>query len=877
MRTLWKRAVGFLSGNRLDRDLDAEVGFHLDMLIAEQMTRGLSEQEARAVALRTFGAVTQIKEEYRDQRGLPWLDMFIQDTRYGARSLMRTPGFTLAALLTLALGIGANTAIFSVVNAVLLRPLPFPEPERIVQLGRMVKGASAPQINHDGRRYLYYRDHLSSADLAAWHGVGFNLAAGDRSEYVLGRAVSKEYFTVFGGQALFGRTIGAEHDVLGGPDVVVLSHPLWRRQFGSNPSILGTTVTLAERPYTVIGVMPEDFVSLPAVDLYIPLRPSTAGTGGGFNYTVAGRLRSGVTRDQANGEMQSLFEAFKRDFPKSVFSSEFGSTFVSYQDMLAEGVRPALLIMLGAVGTLLLIACANTANLLLARASGRGREVAVRAALGASRARIVRQLLTESVLLALTGAVVGLALAYWSVPALLALMRTGFNVYQDARIDATVLAATFAIAVVTGLLFGLAPAANLSRHELTDAFKDDGTRTTSNRRSVWLRRGLVVAEVGLCMLLLVGAGLLIQTFMKMRAIDPGFDLTGVITARMSLQGDRYASPAALDRFYTDGLDRIRRIPGVRAASVVNGIPIERGLNLNVKLLDAPEPDNNLIDWRYATPGYFTTMGIDTIGGRPFDESDRAGSPRVAVVNEAFARKFYGGENPVGRRIAVFEADGPIEIVGMVRDVREQGLVGPLPALMYVPVAQTSERSLRTTHAYFQVNWVVRAANPSAELTRAVTDAIRAVDPRQPISSFRTMEEVKGAQFQTERFQMLLLGLFAAIGLMLAAAGIYGLISYSVVQRTREFGIRIALGASAGQLVRSIVLQGALLALAGIAGGAAAAVIAARALQNALSGFGPIHPATFVIVGGLLMLVALAASLIPALRAVRLNPVAALRS
>jgi len=862
------------------RGLEDEVRFHLEMLTAEHMKHGLSEPDARAAALRGFGGVMQMKETYREQRSLPWLEMMIQDVRYSARTLLRTPGFTLAALVTLALGIGANTAIFSVVNAVLLRPLPYPEPGRIVQFVR--RAQEEESTGHTGLRYLFFRENMKSLDaLAAWRGTtGFNLTTGDSAEYVKAMPVSKEFFQVFGARAEHGDTFRDEHDRIGGPDVVVLSHGLWSRLFGANPSVVGTTVSLGDRQYSVLGVMPRSFRSMPPADLYIPLRPATTGPGGGFNYAVAGRVRRELTIEQANAEATAVFGAFRAAHPDAVLKSEYGAGFVPFQGSMARYARPALLLMLGAVGMLLLIACANTANLLLARASGRGREMAVRAALGAGRARIVRQLLTESVLLFTTGGAIGVVLAYWAVPALLTLTPSDYTVYQDVRIDATVFGAMLCVSILTGLLFGLAPALSLSRHDLVEAFKDDGTRTTSGRRSGWLRKTLVVVEVALCMLLLIGAGLLIQTFVRIRSVDPGFDVHGLLTARMSLQGERYGTSADLNRFFDQALDAVRRIPGVQAASVVNGVPIAQALNLNVDILDdGPGPDRiegALTDWRYSSLDYFKTMGIPIVSGRGFSEEDRAGAPPVAVVSERFAKRYIKDKNPIGHHIRVFKSDGAIEIVGVAKDLAESGLVeSPIP-VMYVPVTQANIAGIRTSHTYFPMSWVVRAGNSGPEMIRQIREAVRALDPKQPFSAFITMDEIKADAMSDETFQMTLLTIFAGIGLLLAAAGIYGLIAYSVTQRTREFGIRMALGATSDRILRSVVGQGATLGAIGVAVGVVAAVALTRTLRTFVYGVSTLDPLTFVSVGALLLAVAAAASLIPALRAVRLNPTSALR-
>ena len=527
---------------------------------------------------------TQMKDAAPEQRGVPAIETVVQDARYAIRTLLRAPGFTAAVLLTLALGTGANTAIFSVVNTVLLRPLPYPEADRLVQLVR--RHPSGVGTGQTGVRYLFFRDHMRIGPIAAWRNpTGINLVNGDNAEFIRAMPVSKEFFDVYGVRPAIGGSFTADHDRVGGPLAAVISDGLWRRQFGGNPAVVGSSILLGERPHVVVGVMPASFVAIPPADLYVPLRPSTTGPGGGFNYGVTARVPAGATLEQVNAQAAATWEAMGREFPKVLRPNELPSGFEPLQATSASSVRPALLAILGAVGLLLVIACANSANLLLARASARGREIAVRAALGASRGRIIRQLLTESVVLSIAGAALGIALAYWAMPLLLSLTPPQFRAYQQVHLDSTVLLVTLSIAVGTGLLFGLAPAIAVSRPDLVEAFKDDGTRSVGSARSAWLRQSLVAGEVALCMLLLVGAALLVQTFVRMRAVDPGFDPAHVVTARMSLQGERYATQEAYTRFFEEGLERLRRIPGVRAAAVVNGVPIERGLNLNIDILD----------------------------------------------------------------------------------------------------------------------------------------------------------------------------------------------------------------------------------------------------------------------------------------------------
>lgn len=825
-----------------------------------------------------------MRAAYRDEQSLSWIEMLTQDMRYGVRSLLRTPGFTLAAVLALALGTGANAAIFSVVNAVLLRPLPYAEPDRIAQF--VWRTRDGDRVALRGAQYLHFRDTMTSVrGLAAWRSpTGFNLSAGDSAEYVKAMPVSKEFFDVFGARPEYGDAFGVDHDRAGGPDGVVLSHGLWTRLFAANRSVVGSAVSLGDRSYTVLGVMPRAFQSMPPADLYVPLKPGTSGAGGGQNYRVAGRLKPGVTIEQATAEASSVYQSTVSELQGSRLDATGRPTdtyaFVRFQSSMTQGARPALLLMLGAVGMLLLIACANTASLLLARASGRGREIAVRAALGASRGRIIRQLLTESVLLFTAGGAGGLCLAYWTIPALLSLTPTGYTVNQDVRIDGTVLGAMLAVSIVTGLLFGLAPALSLSKHDLVGAFKDDGTRSTGSRRSGWLRKVLVVAEVALCMLLLLGAGLLIQTFLRMRAIDPGFDPEGLLTARMSLQGERYGTSADLNRFFDAALERIRRIPGVQSASVVNCVPIERGLNMNVDVLDGSEHFEGratVTDWRYAGLDYFRTMGIPLVAGRGFAEGDRAGAPPVAVVNEAFARHFFKNTNPLGHHIGMWKTDESIEVVGVAKDLREGGdLAGPPVPIMYVPVTQANMKWIRASHTYFPMSWVVRSVNTGSDTVRQIREAVRAVDSKQPFSSFVTMEEIKATTMATQTFQMTLLTGLAAIGLVLAFAGIYGLIAFTVAQRTRECGIRMALGATRGRILRGVLGEGVILSTTGVLIGAACGAVLTRTLQSYVYGVSTTDLATFLSVGVLLIAVSAGASLVPAIRAVRLNPTVALR-
>ena len=731
---------------------------------------------------------------------------------------------------------------------------------------------------HTGRRYLEFREHLRGVEgLAAWMGSsGVNLVTGDTAEFVRMMRVSSQFFDVFGVLPAIGQPFTREQDVAGGPAVAILGDELWRRTFDADPGVIGRSIMLGEQSLTVIGVMPPTFVPPARADLFVPLRPSTSGPGGGFNYHVVARLSPGVSIQQANAAAAPVWESTRTAFPMQMVRNELPSAFAPLQHDLSSSVQSPLLMMFSAVGLLLLIACANTANLLLARASGRGREMALRAALGAGRNRIIRQLLTESVLLSVTG-------EGWDPPCLLECAgatradATWFHRQSGSEHQRDRSAGDDGGRDPDGLLFGLGPAISLSGYSLVEAFKDDRSRGSGSGRSTRLRQALVISEMAVCMLLLIAAGLLIQTFIRMRAVDLGFNPDGVLTARMSLQGERYAKMEDLNRFFDQGLERLRRLPGVQSAAVVSGVPVEYGLNLNVDILDGPvKLENQLTDWRYASVGYFETMGISIVAGRGFEDRDRAGAQPVAVVSESFARRFYKGTEALGRHIRVFDTDGSIEIVGIAKDVREQGLVDELPALMYVPVTQANRAGVAASHSYFQMSWVVRARTTGPDLIRQIREEIRSLDPKQPIALFRSMLEVKAAAISLQKFQMTLLTVFAGIGLLLATAGLYGLISYWVLQRTREFGIRIALGATQGDILRSVVWSGVVLSLIGVMAGIAAATVMTRTLQNFVWGVSTLDPVTFGSVAVILIAVALVATLIPAVRAVRLNPVAALR-
>jgi putative ABC transport system permease protein len=621
--------------------------------------------------------------------------------------------------------------------------------------------------------------------------------------------------------------------------------------------------------------MPEGFRPIPTVDLLIPLGLSQ-NQSGSFNFRAIGRLSAGVEVNRANEELAAITAGLRAEQP-DVLGGDESLGVQPYARVVAQDVRPALLVLIGAVGVVLLIACANTANLLLARAVSRGREMAIRTALGAGRRRIAGQLLTESLLLASVAGVFGLIIAWWTAPALLALSPAAAG-WREIQLDTTVVAVTAGIAVVTGLVFGLAPALTLHRIQLSRQLRDDGTRTTQSTRAGWLRRSLVTTEVALSVILLVAAGLLVQTFNNLRSVDLGFDPESILTAQMSLNGARYRDPEVVADLYRRGLDRIDQMPDVASVAAVSGLPVERGLNVAIDMPDGTATvDDELTDFRYVTPGYFSVMRIPVVMGRAFEGRDGADSPPVAVVNREFGRRFVTDGQPIGRQVQIFSRGTVYEIVGVVGNVQENGLGGDAVPVLYLPVEQVDRGILATAHYFFQMSWVVRTRANATGLAERIRHEMRAIDPQQPFSSFRPMSAVISESLTAPRFHMVLLSLFSGLAVVLAVAGIYGVMTYAVTARLREIGVRMAIGASAQRIVRTILMQGLVLAAVGIALGVVGAAALARLLDAFVFGVSTTDLVTFVVVGAGLLVVAGLASAIPALRAARVDPVRTLRT
>ena len=809
-----------------------------------------------------------------------------RDARFAVRLLRRSPAFTLAAGLTLAIAIAVNTAVFSVVDAVLLKPLPYPEPSRLALVTTTRSAAGAVETDHGqtGSGWFAIRDRATTVDAAVYSTwpTGINVNGSEKASYVQQQRVGAGFFKVLGVPPLIGREFTADEDRPGGPPAVILSHALWRSMFDADPRVVGRTLMLGGEAATIAGVMPPGFRTSGEADVWTPIRPSTTGEGEGENYLVLVRLRPGVDWMRADAEIRQIGSDIARTRPLPA-----GASMTFWLDPLQRGataeLRQPLLLLWAAVGIGLLIACVNLAGLLLARATARYREIATRLALGSGRAAMIRQLVVESVVLAGIGWIVGVGLGSAALEGLRAMAAGAFDIWQPVALDGRAVAAAGLLALVASLAFGLAPAILATRIDVQAALAGGGTRTVARGGRSWTRRLLIVTQVALAVVLLVGAGLLVRTFLHLRHLNPGFDASGVVTATVSLQDARYRSAQRVTRLVDETLSRVAQAPGVSGAAVSLGLPYERLLNLGFRHLDGPEaasPRGRMTSATYVAGDLFGTLHIPVRAGRPFDERDRADSAGVAVVNEAFARPSLGGvPSAIGRRIAFAGRDRAI--VGVVGDVQVRpgwGDHGPLAAmpLAYIPIAQANDGFLRLVHGWFSTAFVVRT-HDAATGVAALRRAIDATDPLLPFARVRDMRQVQDASLAQQRFLMVLFGGLAAAAVLLAAVGIHGLIATAVLERTREMGIRVALGATEAHAMRALALPGVVLAGIGTIAGIVASVAFSRLLQHYVWGVSTTDPVTFAAVAALLPCVAVVASVGPATRILRLDPAAILRS
>ena len=866
--------------SRRDAERAEEMQRHLDLQIRELIEDGASPAEARREALRRFGNPRALREELHDMNGLALIDTIGRDARYAVRVLLKSPGFTITAVFTLAIAIGINTAVFSVVDGVLLKPLPYPEPDRLGLVATTIggDGPEREETSQTGRTWQIVRDHASTVDAAVFSGwpTGVNVVADGRASHVRQQRVGAGFFDVLGIRPALGRGFTEEEDRTGGPAAAVLSDELWQSMFNRDPSVIGKVVVLRGEAATVVGVMPAAFESGYEADLWTPLRAGVEGEGEGENYRILLRLKPGVTWAQAASEIRTLAAPLvEQQASRPVRALRFGVA--PLQPALTEGLRRPLLMLWCAVAVVLLVACVNLAGLLLARASGRTREIATRMALGSGRAAVIRQLVIESIVLALAGGALGVMLGAVALDRLVSLAQGSLDIWQPVALDGRAIAVAASLSLVACACFGLAPAIQASRLDLQAGLIDAGARSIAGRSTRWPRRIIVTAQVALGVVLLVGAGLLVRTFNHVRGLEPGFDPRGVIAASVSLQDARYRTAQSVTQLFDRTLERMRALPGTDSAGVALGLPYQRLLNLGFRRVDGAQT-SGMTSAAYVTPGYFEAIGIPLRRGRGFAERDSMSAPGVVLISETFARTYFADEEPVGRRILF--AGREREIVGLVGDVQVKpgwGDNGPLAAmpLAYIPVAQANEAMLRLVHGWFSPVFVVRSqATPVTQ--SALRAALDQVDPLLPFADVQSMVDVQAAAIAPQRFLMAVLLTLAATAVLLAAVGIHGLIATSVTERTREIGIRIALGATTSQSVRSLVVPGVALAAAGVLIGSAVSLVFARLLRTLVWGVTTSDPLTFAGVALLLLAVATAASVIPALRIVGMDPAATLR-
>ena len=877
-----------------EAEIVEEVSQHLEQEYDRALSSGASEEVARQEVLEQLNApdllgreLKRIERRVSQQAVAPGAQSktnlfgdLTQDIRYALRVLAKNPAFTIIAVIALALGIGANSAIFSVVDAVLLRPLPFKHPEQLLLLWENASHQGFPKNTPSPANFLDWQKQAQSfTGMAAMAERSFNLTGVGEPERLEGRRVSANLFELLGAPAMLGRTFVPEDDKPG-THVVLLSYSLWQRRFGSDPAVVGRALTLNGESYTVVGVMPR-LMQLPGYEnirdqLWVPIAfPSEEAAQRGNHFLeVIARMKPGVTLKQAQAEMETIAARLEQQYPD--YNMRIGAVVVPLHEEVVGDIKPALLVLLGAVGFVLLIACANVANLLLARAAARQKEIAVRLALGANQSRLIRQFLTESVLLAMFGAGLGLLLAFLGLRALRTFIPASISQAETINIDARVLIFTALIAVVTGIAFGLAPAIQGSHLNLNDTLKEGGRDSSGGSKGNRARSLLVIGEVAISFVLLIGAGLLINSFFHLRNLDPGFRADHLLTMKVDLSGIKYPDRERRAAFFDEVMRRVRQLPGVRSAAVAGNLPLTyNGDSMTIGVEGVPDPPPSQrpdVIFRAIGPGYFNTMGIPVVGGRDVTDQDKAGAKDVVVISEKTAQHFWPGQDPIGKRLKPGSSTSKgewREVIGVVKDIRQNDLIAPPKMQMYFSFRQLKDIAANAL--------VVRTTVEPMSLAGSVRNAIWSVDKDQTVADIDTMDHIVAKAVARQRFSMVLLGVFAAVALLLASVGIYGVMSYSVAQRTREIGIRMALGARRADVLQMTVGQGLKLVGAGMFVGLGAAFLLTRVMATLLYGISATDPITFIGISVVLLAVAILASYVPALRATKVDPITALRA
>ena len=875
-------------------DLSEELRQHLeektDQLMRDQ---NLTRTEAEQAARRAFGNVTLVEHRSRETWQWTRIESLAADLKYAIRQLRKSPGFAITVILTLAVGIGANTAVFSVMNAVLLRPLAFPQPERIFQMQKV----NSAGVNDDTSIPLFFewRDHSRMLrSVAAYPAlpIGFNLAEKGHPERVPGLRVSADFFRVLGVEPRLGRNFARGEDREGAQRVVILSDSLWRRRYSSDAGIVGKTIAIDGQSSTVIGVLPHGFqflASMPAsgvVEIWSPLQLSDSSRDPATTLQTIGRLKDGVTREQAAQEMTALSRRKAREIPE-LFPADGNINLLPLQQRISGDTRPTLLLLFAAVSIILLIACVNFANLLLARAGERTREISVRAALGATRLRVIRQLLTESVLLSVVGGAVGMFVAVVMCRVLVASAPSALLRAGKVSIDWRVLLFALSVSLLSGIVFGLMPALRLGGVAPADALRESGSRSATGGR-VYRRvsNALVIAETAMSLLLLITAGLFIESFAKLREVNPGFDFNHALSFETTLPAAKYGNPAVLDRFLRNASERIQAIPGIDSVAGASSLPTEPTINMPFAIEGAAAHDqvSGESDYIAATADYFRAMRIPVLQGRALTLADNVSEAGVVVINHAMAQKFWPNQNPIGKRIVIAASlgpdwiDRPRQIVGVVGDAKADSFEEDAPPIMYAPFAQLSPHFVSVLLNNIPIRWVARYRNAApSDLTQQMQAAVESADSEEPIAEVRPLSALLSDALLRWRFNMLLLGAFAAVALLLAAIGLYGVISCTVGQRTHEIGIRMALGAGRASVLRMVMRQAGILIVAGTLIGFAGLVLMSRLLKGFIYGVSPGNAGVLVAVSTLMFLVGVIAAWKPAHRAASIDPMQALRT